>query len=124
MTRPDRVRVGPLTYRIVWESRAWCEQVNTVGMHMIPEQEIHIWADMPVDRLPCCFLHEVMHGILWLRADQRNCTSYEEESAINGASYDIVMFWRDNPDAFEWWIALVRGEKDGGKEEDAQDVQG
>jgi len=58
------------------------------------------------DRLACQFLHEVFHALVWYFETTKN-DQMPEEAAANAASYGLTMFWRDNPEALDWYLELI-----------------
>jgi hypothetical protein len=101
-----KVKVYGLDYDVVWEPLEW-----EIGQHLFGQCEpdvckIHISERCEGYRLACVFAHEVCHALAaWV-----GCyTEADCEQVANIGSYDTVAFWRDNPEAFEWWISLIKG---------------
>jgi hypothetical protein len=110
MNRPTKLKVGPLDYTLIWESVDWEVGAQRFGECSPNICEIRITERCSGYRLACIFAHEVAHAL----ASMDGC--YEQadaEEIADVASYSMVAFWRDNPDAFDWWISLVKGVTDG-----------
>jgi hypothetical protein len=105
--RPDKVKVGPLDYKVVWEPVDWEIGQNLFGQCEPDTCRIHISSRCSGYRLACIFAHEVAHA---LAADDGCYNKADGEQVANIASYSMVQFWRDNPDVFDWWIGLIKGE--------------
>jgi hypothetical protein len=100
------MRIGALDYVVLWEPVDWEIGQRLFGQCVPDSCEIHISERCVGHRLACVFAHEVAHAMAaWEGCyDKADC----EEIAYL-ASYSMVMFWRDNPEAFDWWISLVKG---------------
>ena len=108
--RPERVKIGPLWFDIVWVAGRYeiVRGENVIGQIDWTEKRIRLLDGLSAAETACNFMHEAMHGILEavLHAKQ----SYPPEEIADYGSYGVVQFWQDNPEAFDWWIGLVRGE--------------
>jgi hypothetical protein len=101
------VKVGALDYKIEWVGDEWEWSHGKWAECVTDWQIIRITSRMGAHRTACTFAHEVYHA---LSATYRCFNKVQPEQAADIASYGMVQFWRDNPEAFEWWSALVRGE--------------
>jgi hypothetical protein len=105
MDRPTKVRIGPLDYEVRWESSSWRRSADAVAQCDNEFQIITIYADITPSQLPCSFVHEVAHGLLYAARMQKDI---DEEDVCDTAGYLLTDFWRSNPDVFKWWIGLVK----------------
>ncbi len=106
MSRPERVRVGAYYYDIIWRDNKWSELCDYQGKCSPRDRVIEINGEMPADCIACTFAHEVSHALEWHYKRWDDVDS-EVAATINGEG--MVMFWRDNPEVFEWWVAIVKG---------------
>ncbi len=105
MTRPTRVKVGPLWYSVHWRDLAWSRAAECAGQCDNSLQTISIYEDQRPEKIACAFAHEVAHALLFV--GNHGTSTITEEEAADTASYGMVQFWQDNPEAFRWWIELV-----------------
>jgi Zn-dependent peptidase ImmA (M78 family) len=104
--RPTKVKIGELTYSVVWEGDAWFRTVNANAQWDGLSQIIHVWENVHPDKLACVFAHEIGHALAFHHSVNSD-NLMTEERAADIASYGMVMVWRDNPDAFKWWSSLL-----------------
>lgn len=107
ITKPTKIRIGALDYKIIYEPDDWEPRNRLFGQIEPDYQIIHISDRIEGSRLICVFMHEVAHGFAALREIYDGCKGGEE--IANLASYDLVMFFKDNPNVFDWYIKLVKG---------------
>jgi hypothetical protein len=103
---PKKVRIGPLDYEVRWEDEPWRRTARGIAAEDELYQILHLPSCVPPTGIACLFLHEVMHSILWTDG---NRTTLDQEQVCDCVGYHLTDFWRDNPEAFEWWIGLVKG---------------
>lgn len=102
--RPSKVKIGTLDYTIEWKSAEWEMEEKAFGQCTTDRETIRISERLTGYRLASVFSHEVAHALAY----HFNCyDKVDPEQACDIASYGMVMFWRDNPDAFIWWIDLI-----------------
>jgi hypothetical protein len=106
MNRPTKIKVYGLDYDVIWEPVDWEIGQRLFGQCEPDTLKIHISERCAGYRLACVFAHEVAHALAaWV-----GCYEHAEgEQLANLASYDMVAFWRDNPETFSWWVSLVIG---------------
>jgi len=76
------------------EAVGWCD----------PEaQIIAISDDLPADSTQDCFLHEVMHSIVYVMGLKEKET---EENYVRSLATGLCTVWNNNPKAFKWWSGL------------------
>ncbi|MFA5376436.1 MAG: hypothetical protein WC455_11890 [Dehalococcoidia bacterium] len=101
----DKVKIFADDYNVIWENADWEIGQKLFGQCVPDTCEIHITTRISGYKLACVFLHEVAHAL----AAWDGCySSADGEQVANLASYDMVNFWRDNPEVFDWWIGIVK----------------
>jgi hypothetical protein len=68
---------------------------------------IYVAEDQPRTALANTFLHEVIHAINY----GMGISSADEENLTNRLANGLCATWRENPEAFKWWAALLRVRK-------------
>ncbi len=107
MERPTRVKVGPLWYSVEWKDELWEAQENAFGACDRCKQAIKMALSLRPDRMACTFMHEVLHALIVSNGEHSTDRNDEQ---IADLGYKIIQFWQDNPEAFEWWSGLIKGE--------------
>lgn len=113
MDRPTKIVVGPLTFSIIWDSASTIPDTKQYGHVSFTAQELHLCEGVKPDRIACTFAHEVAHLAYWYLGEKVRKTDDEqdiEEDICDLASYSMITVWRQNPQVFNWWVSLVRGE--------------
>lgn len=111
--RPTSVRVGPIEYDIIWFDEAEKRAINyAIGQFDGHLGIIRIADCLKPKQLACVFVHEVLHAIhWWMHSTTDDEQSVSEETSCNAAGYGLTDVWLDNPEVFEWWRGLLRGER-------------
>ena len=107
MTGPDRIRVAAFTYRLEYLPGI-PNDGETYGHWNAAQCCIQLRHEVSPQRVADAFLHEVTHA--GLEAMGYGCEVADGEAAATFNGLFWPMFWRDNPEALEWWLGLVRGE--------------
>lgn len=123
MTRPEEVKIGPLTYRVVWDA-AEIEAASPESDHgttwaAFSNHEhlvIGLNPDHADDANRHSLLHEILHCCLrmagvWPDAYARTAASARrppdvdvEEHTISGLAGPLLGVLRDNPDVAAWLV--------------------
>jgi hypothetical protein len=101
-----KLRVGPLDYEVRWVDANWRASANCVACCDNETQIITLYEGLTPSQLPCSFVHEVGHALLYAARFTQE-PDITEEVACNLAGYMITGFWRDNPEVFKWWSSLL-----------------
>lgn len=109
MTLPTNVRIGAITFRVEPVDEAWERSANACAQSDMKLSVIRLNPDHAPDRLACQFVHEVFHALAWYFEHEVD-NKIGIEAAANTAGYGLAMFWKDNPEAFRWWLGLMRGD--------------
>ena len=104
--RPTVVKIGHLDYAVKWMNSDWALKTERNGEISYIEEEIRILDGMSPQSTACTFLHEIIHG-LTSHYDRTGTEPIERETVSEWIGAGLVMFWRDNPDAFAWWSSLL-----------------
>jgi hypothetical protein len=105
---PDRVKVGPLWYSIVWMDREFEDRIERFGEHDSNNQVIRLTKSRTRIRVATTFWHEVGHAInhVWgLAIDKKDLAKVEDFLCVH--EYGWAGFAQDNPDAMAWYLDLV-----------------
>lgn len=102
MKRPTSVKIGPLTYPVVWEGVLWRHETGLIGQHNPNDQCIRIAETLRTDHAACILAHEVMHALASLRGNDN-----PEETMCDVGAYDMAVFWQANPEAFSWYCQCL-----------------
>lgn len=62
---PDKVKMGPLIYEIR-EANPALGDVSLIGEALHTEGIIRLRADLPVQQKELTFIHEVLHGLMYI----------------------------------------------------------
>lgn len=110
--RPEQVKVGWKVYRVIWENALWALDSGYNGRIDYRECTITVCEDRPDNDVACTFWHEVEHAILnyFDRLNAANEKPLDREQAVEWTAEGTMMVWRDNPEAFDWWVAMVKSE--------------
>ncbi len=109
LNRPERVKIGPLWFDVVWDTAAAADIGKRWGGLNAHHQTLFVQDDLTAERTASVFMHEVLHALFCSIQPQRE--QHGEEEAVYYGSYAVVQFWQDNPEAFEWWCGLVKGDQ-------------
>lgn len=104
---PKTVRIGCYLFRVEIHEFEDAEADGVFG-HMNPiSQKIRLRPGMTPQNLANTFIHEVMHGIYFYLAPDRDASDAEEEFVTKGAN-GLCAFWQDNPKATAWWQSILK----------------
>jgi hypothetical protein len=117
--RPTRLKIGPLRYTVEWRDKEWEDSHNAYGATNNDYQIIRLSTACHPDRQAETFLHEVTHA-LWSLFQMKQSESIDNEQCAYMSGLGWLMFWRDNPEALQWWIQLLTREDSNG----SKDLQG
>lgn len=102
----DTIRIGASDFRVLWEDGAWYRSANAAAQFDGVCETIRVCKEGCPMTIACRFLHEVAHGLIFFHEMAKNETLTEEQAA-NVASYEMMDFWRSNPEVFKWWSGLL-----------------
>jgi hypothetical protein len=103
--RPTKLKIGSFDYTVEWMDRNWSDQENAFGACHRDTCSIKIAEHATPHRIAGTFVHEVFHALQEHFMGPKGEIDIEQASHIAGDG--LVMFWRDNPEAFEWWSSLL-----------------
>lgn len=101
--KPVRVKVGPFDYSV-----AWCElqrNEECVGLHQQLPLLLSFDRHLPDSLLAVTFVHEVLHALYAIEHKPEEALPHEQQADLYSAG--LTAFWRDNPQTFKWWGALI-----------------
>ncbi len=104
MTKPSKVKVGPIDYEIRWMDQVDSDATGCHGYINHPHLVIFLNKDMNSYKLADSFHHEVSHAIL---TNANVAEDHKDEDCVYALSRGWVAFWRDNPKTLKWWIGLL-----------------
>ena len=103
MERPKSVQIGAFSYLLDWKpgppdiDGEWGHLDTCAGVIVMRES-------IPSQRIAATFIHEVTHAGLDAMGYGKR---FDEEAMAVFSGLFWPMFWRDNLDAFAWWIGLL-----------------
>ena len=98
MNIPEKVKVGGLTYTVIFTAQPQESDCNTDGLVVHEKQEIRIKSGLAKEYTEKVFLHEVMHAIInHFQISFKGQDEFVTETMTHG----IYMFHKDNPDVFK-----------------------
>jgi len=103
---PNKLKIGHLDYDIKWVGDDWIAESNRTGEINYVKQEIKIAETLKPEKLADTFLHEIIHAII-THFSRISTTPIARELISEYCAAGLVMVWRDNPAAFEWWSSLI-----------------
>lgn len=101
--KPARVKIGPFDYTIRWYDRPEEDREARYGYTDHNELEIGVSDRLQKVRKADTFLHEVIHALWYILALDKEAT---EEEVATKYGVGLTMVFRDNPELFQWWLAL------------------
>ncbi len=104
--RPERLKTGAYDWRVLSMTPEQCVDNNEDGQCSPATLEIRLSERLSGFRLAAVFMHEVQHALQW-HFDHWGEITPEQSATCAGEGQ--VMFWRDNPEALEWWLGLLNG---------------
>ena len=106
--RPDKVRVGCVWFDILWKDDRWERSSNSIAQCDSKCHTLTFGNCATGTHLAASFAHELFHAAAYVIS--RNDDSIKCEDAADIAGYQFVDVWIDNPEVFDWWISLVKGD--------------
>lgn len=97
--RPDKVKIGPCVYSIVYTAETFVEDTTVWGQINYRTKIITV-ALKPQQETATLLLHEIMHGIAATWNIRYNKMSDEAVTVALGMNLSVVM--QDNPSLFAW----------------------
>lgn len=97
MKIPEKVKVGPFDYQVIMEEKPFVDGGNALdGIHIYDKNIIKVAKSGSQDYQNQVFLHELMHAIIAVYADN-NQNEYMVEQVSKGL-YQVI---NDHPDMFK-----------------------
>lgn len=103
---PERLRIGPFVYTVVWDGTDRYHDYGERGYHNQNNLQIVLCPDLPAPLLAVTFMHEVLHAIWRQYYPQANKLDHEQVAEC--MSQGLTQCWMDNPNACQWWQMLVQ----------------
>lgn len=97
---PKQLRLGPFLYTVQTMSCDNADMSGVMGLCMNDMTKIHVREGLSDTMLAEVFFHEILHAIHYMF--DLNDDASEESFTLLGTR-GIGMFWRDNPEAVEWF---------------------
>lgn len=105
MTRPSKIQIFNLTYRIRWEKREDHLPDDHYGRCSPSVPCLTFWLPQADQLLADTVLHEIIHAInrhYGVNVDE----SMTDEEIATRISSGLLTVWSQNPRIFRWWAGL------------------
>lgn len=97
MKIPEKVKVGPFDYKVILEEKPFVDGNNALdGIHMYDKNIIKVAKSGSQDYQNQVFLHELMHAIIAVYADNS-----QNEHLVEQISKGLYQVIKDHPDIFK-----------------------
>lgn len=111
IARPNSLRIGPFTYKLIWcDSARYEDEGESFGECVSNDQIIRLSRNRKRQRVAVSFKHEVDHALWFVYGNGQDKAA--EEAWITAESTGWCAFIRDNPDAVAWLSDLLLHEPD------------
>lgn len=116
--RPERVRVGPFVFNIVWSQAdlmKFCRSdgQDRFGQTHLDTHDIYIDDSRPLVALQNTLMHEILHALNWTYNIPTPANEGEdaEEQFVCRMDTPLLLLLKDNPEVFAW-LALKTEDAD------------
>ena len=98
MNVPEKVKIGGLTYTVIFTAQPKESDANVDGLIVYDKQEIRLKTGLAKEYTEKVFLHEIMHAIIsHFQISFKGLDEYVTETMTHG----IYMLYKDNFDMFK-----------------------
>ena len=104
---PKAVKIGNFYFEVQVIDKDHADAAGFLGSTCPSEQRVLVGAGQTPQNLADTFIHEVMHGMCWVREiGDRSEHKCEEEDYVTHLAHAFCQFWQDNPEAVKWWARI------------------
>jgi hypothetical protein len=99
MDLPDKIKIGPFTYKIsIVEGLVDEDGDECFGLHSFADQTIYLLKGLPLAVLSSTLMHELLHAIWTTRALPKRPT---EERVVENFEVGLLSLFQDNPELID-----------------------
>jgi hypothetical protein len=110
LEKPDRVKVGPFVYKVIWNQQKLMEAARVMGQDVFGQSymdrlEIIIDDSRPLAAMQNTLMHEIFHCLTWaydIPVPHLDDEHKEEEAFTCRIDTPFLLLLKENRSLFDW----------------------